>query len=160
MTRDAQRRLLYTAAFLRALSVGLMAVLIGLYAARLGLSATQIGVILSAALWGAAIAAFFTLVIGPKVPERALLFTLCALPVAGGAMFLSTESFPLIIAAAFIGMFNVHGRDRGAIPIVEQALLPATTDDAGRTRVFAWYNVVLDSGYAIGGVIGAPATPF
>ena len=99
MTRERQRRLLYTAAFLRALSIGLMAVLIGLYAARLGLSATQIGVVLSAALWGAAIAAFLTMVIGPKVPERALLFALCALPVAGGAMFLSTESFPLIVAA-------------------------------------------------------------
>ena len=155
MTRERQRRLLYTAAFLRALSIGLMAVLIGLYAARLGLSATQIGVVLSAALWGAAIAAFLTMVIGPKVPERALLFALCALPVAGGAMFLSTESFPLIVAAAFIGMFNVHGRDRGAIPIVEQALLPATTDDANRTRVFAWYNVLLDSGYAIGGLMAA-----
>ena len=86
MTRERQRRLLYTAAFLRALSVGLMAVLIGLYAARLGFSATQIGVVLSAALWGAAIAAFLTMVIGPKVPERALLVALCLLPVAGGAL--------------------------------------------------------------------------
>src|SRR3982751_1192514 len=109
MSRDSQRRLLYTAAFLRALSIGLMAVLIGLYAARLGLSATQIGVILSAALWGAAIATLFTMVIGAKVPERALLVALCVLPAAGGAMFLSVESFPLIVGAAFIGMFNVHG---------------------------------------------------
>ena len=154
-TREAQRRLLYTAAFLRALSVGLMAVLIGLYAARLGLSAAQIGVILSAALWGAALAALLTMLIGPRVPERVLLFALCALPVLGGALFLSTDSFPLIVGAAFIGMFNVHGRDRGAIPIIEQALLPATTDDAGRTKVFAWYNVLLDAGYAIGGLMAA-----
>jgi hypothetical protein len=46
-----QRRLLYAAAFLRALSIGLMAVLIALYCARLGLSAAQIGVVLSALLW-------------------------------------------------------------------------------------------------------------
>jgi MFS family permease len=150
-----QRRLLYWAAFLRALSIGLMAVLIGLYAARLGFSAAQIGVILSAALWGAALAALVTMLAGPRIPERALLFLLCAFPVAGGAVFLSTDSLPLLVAAAFIGMFNVNGRDRGAIPIVEQALLPATTDDAGRTRVFAWYNVLLDSGYAIGGLMAA-----
>src|SRR3954470_12542357 len=150
-----QRRILYAAALLRVLSLALMGVLIGLYAARLGLSATQIGVILSAALWGAAVATFLTMLIGPRVPERALLVTLCLVPVAGGALFLSTESFPLIVGAAFIGMFNVHGRDRGAIPMGEQPLLPATTDDAGRTRVFAWYNVLLDSGYAIGGVMGA-----
>jgi predicted MFS family arabinose efflux permease len=154
-SRDSQRRILYAAAFLRALSIGLMAVLIGLYAARLGLSAAQIGAILSAALWGAALAALLTMVVGPRVPERILLFTLCALPVVGGALFLATDSFPLIVAAAFIGMFNVHGRDRGAIPIVEQSLLPATTDDAGRTRVFAWYNVLLDSGYALGGLMAA-----
>ena len=50
------RRILYAAAFLRALAVGLMAVLIGLHCARLGLSAAQIGIVLSAALWGAALA--------------------------------------------------------------------------------------------------------
>jgi len=155
MTRDSIRRLLYTAAFLRALSVWLMAVLIGLYAARLGLSAVQIGIVLSSALWGGALAALLTMVVGPRVPERALLFVLCALPVAGGALFIATDSFPLLVGAAFIGMFNVNGRDRGAVPIVEQALLPATTDDAGRTRVFAWYNVLLDSGYAIGGAMAA-----
>ena len=36
---ERQRRILYAAAFLRALAIGLMAVLIGLYAARLGLNA-------------------------------------------------------------------------------------------------------------------------
>jgi len=152
---DRQRRILYAAAFLRGLGVGLMAVLIGLYSARLGLSATQIGIVLSCALWGAALAALFTLVYGPRVSERLLLVALCALPAIGCLAMLSTDAFPLIAACAFIGMFNVHGRDRGAIPIVEQALLPATTDDAGRTRVFAWYNVLLDTGYAIGGMLAA-----
>ncbi|HUQ27586.1 MAG TPA: hypothetical protein VM051_03290, partial [Usitatibacter sp.] len=68
-----QRRILYAAALLRALAIGLMAVLIGLYAARLGLSATQIGIVLSAALWGAALAALLTMIVGPRVPERLLL---------------------------------------------------------------------------------------
>jgi hypothetical protein len=38
-----------------------------------------------------------------------------------------------VSAAAFVGMFNVNGRDRGAIPIIEQAIFPATTTDAERT---------------------------
>jgi len=149
------RRTLYLAAFLRALAIGLMAVLIGLYAARMGLGAAQIGVILSAALWGAALAALVTLLIGGRVAERVLLVSLCALPAMGAAVFLLADEFTLLVAAAFIGMFNVHGRDRGAIPIVEQAIFPATTDDAGRTRVFAWYNVLLDAGYAAGGLLAA-----
>ena len=152
------RRLLYAAAFLRALAIGLLAVLIGLYAARLGLSAPQIGAILSSALWGAALAALATLIAGPRFPDRALLVTLTVLPVVGAVVMLSTEDFTVLLAAAFIGMFNVHGRDRGAIPIVEQALLPTTTDDADRTRVFAWYNVMLDAGYALGGLLAALPT--
>jgi MFS family permease len=154
------RRILYAGAFLRALAIGMMAVLIGLYASRLGLSATQIGAVLSSALWGAALAAFFTLVAGPRFSQRSLLVALSVLPVLGAVILLSTDAFPIIAAAAFVGMFNVHGRDRGAIPILEQALFPATTTDAGRTRVFAWYNVLLDAGYAIGGLLAALPTLF
>ena len=152
--QEAQRlrKILYTAAFLRAFAVGLMAVLIGLYCSRLGLDAAQIGVVLSAALWGAALAALLTLVLGPRLSQRGLLLALTGLPVLGATVLLSTDSYPLIVASAFVGMLNVHGRDRGAIPILEQTLFPATTDAGQRTRVFAWYNVLMDAGYAVGGL--------
>ncbi|MCM2326372.1 MAG: MFS transporter [Lysobacter sp.] len=152
------RRILYTAAFLRALAIGMMAVLIGLYCARLGFTATQIGMVLSAALWGAALATLLTMVAGSRLPERALLVTLSGLPVLGCALLLATDAFPVIAAAAFVGMFNVNGRDRGAIPILEQAMFPATTTDTDRTRVFAWYNVLLDLGYAAGGLLAGLPT--
>lgn len=152
------RRILYAAAFLRALAIGMMAVLIGLYCARLGFTATQIGVVLSAALWGAALATLLTMVAGSRVPERALLVALSGLPVLGCALLLATDAFPVVAAAAFVGMFNVNGRDRGAIPILEQAMFPATTTDTDRTRVFAWYNVLLDLGYAAGGLLAGLPT--
>lgn len=150
---ERQRRILYAAAFLRALAIGLMAVLIALYAARIGMTAARIGVILSSALWGAALATVVTLWIGPRLSERALLMGLAIVPALGCALFLAVDGFALLAAAAFVAMFNVNGRDRGAIPIVEQAIFPATTGDAGRTRVFAWYNVLLDAGYATGGLL-------
>ena len=149
------RRTLYLAAFLRALAIGLMAVLIGLYAAKLGLTAQQIGIILSCALWGAARAALLTLVAGSRVHERTLLVSLCTLPVRGAVVCLAADDFKVLAAAAFVGMFNVHGRDRGAIPIVEQAVFPATVSGAERTKTFAWYNVLLDAGYAAGGLLAA-----
>jgi MFS family permease len=152
------RRILYAGAFLRALAVGMMAVLIGLYAARLGLAAVQIGIVLSAALWGAALAAAFTLFVGPRLAQRSLLVSLAALSVAGGALLVAARDFPLLALAAFVGMFNVTGRDRGAIPILEQAMFPALTGDAARTQVFAWYNVLLDAGYACGGLLAALPT--
>ncbi|HEX4330974.1 MAG TPA: MFS transporter [Usitatibacter sp.] len=150
---ERQRRILYAAAFLRALAIGLMAVLIALYSARVGMSAARIGVILSSALWGAALATVITLWIGPRISERALLVGLCVVPAVGCALFLVADSFALLAATAFLAMFNVNGRDRGAIPIVEQAIFPATTSDASRTKVFAWYNVLLDAGYATGGLL-------
>ncbi|MBL0142928.1 MAG: MFS transporter [Betaproteobacteria bacterium] len=152
------RRLLYAGAFLRALAIGMMAVLIGLYCAKLGFSATQIGIVLSAALWGAATATLLTMLAGSRYSERSLLVALSGLPVLGCALLLATDAFPVIVAAAFVGMFNVNGRDRGAIPILEQAMFPATTTDGDRTRVFAWYNVLLDAGYAVGGLLAGLPT--
>jgi MFS family permease len=152
------RRILYAAAFLRALAIGLMAILIGLYCARLGFSATQIGIVLSAALWGSAFAAFLILWLGPRLPERTWLVALAGLPILGAAVLLASDSVVLVSIAAFVGMLNVHGRDRGAIPILEQAIFPATTSDTDRTRVFAWYNVMLDAGYSIGGLMAGLPT--
>jgi hypothetical protein len=38
------------------------------------------------------------------------------------------------VAAAFLGMLNGMGRDRGAALVLEQAILPATTTNETRTR--------------------------
>ncbi len=47
------------------------------------------------------------------------------------------------------------GRDRGAALVLEQAILPATTDDAGRTGAFARYNLLTDIGHALGALLAA-----
>jgi len=61
-------------------------------------------------------------------------------------------------AAAFLGMLNGMGRDRGASSILDQAVLPATATDQGRTAAFAAYNVVQDAGHAFGALAaGIPA---
>ena len=101
------RKLLYAAAFLRALAIGMMAVLIGLYCARLGFDAAQIGIVLSAALWGAAAATLFTMLVGQRCSERSLLVSLCALPVVGCLILVSNTAFAVIVAAAFFGMASL-----------------------------------------------------
>lgn len=60
------------------------------------------------------------------------------------------DTLGAILAVAFIGMINGQDRDRGAALVLEQAMLPATTDDAGRTRAFAWYNLLKDIGHSLG----------
>jgi hypothetical protein len=46
------------------------------------------------------------------------------------------------------------GRDRGAALVLEQAILPATTDDAGRTAAIARYHLLADLGHALGALAG------
>ncbi|HSD29703.1 MAG TPA: MFS transporter, partial [Vicinamibacteria bacterium] len=148
------RRLLYASAFLRALATGFVGVLLGVYLAQVGLDAGAIGVVVGAGLAGAATATLTVTVLGDRIGHRrALLATAVAAAVGGVALALSSHPAALG-AAAFLGMVNGMGRDRGAALVVEQAVLPATVDDAGRTMVFARYNVVQDAGHAAGGLLG------
>ena len=144
------RWILYTTAFLRALATGMIGVLLGIYLARVGLDPARIGLVVGAGLAGGAVATLLATLRGDRVGRRRLLAALAALGVAGAAgAALATHAWALA-AAAFFGMLNGMGRDRGAALAIEQALLPATTDDRERTRVVAWYNVLQDAGHALG----------
>lgn len=152
------RNLLLAAAFSRALATGLIGVLLGIYLAQLKLDPRQIGAVISFALAGGALAALLVTVFGSRFRPRPMLVTLCALATLGGTAAIFTDSFQLLAAAGFAGMFNAMGRDRGALPIIEQALLPAMAGETSRTSVFAWYNALLDAGYACGGLLAGLPT--
>jgi MFS family permease len=165
--RDAL--LLYATAFLRAMATAMVAVLLGVYLPRLGLSAPEVGLVIGAGLAGAALAALGVTLAGDRWSRRGLLVALAVLSAAGGVAFMGASSTTVAAAVAFLGMLNGMGRDRGAALVLEQAMLPATTDDAGRTQAFARYSVVQDVGHALGGLaaglptlleargVGAPA---
>ncbi len=149
------RRLIYAATFLRALATGLLGVLLGVYLARLAFSPAEIGQVLAAGLAGATAAALAATFLGDRLGRRRLLVALGVLAGLGGMASASLGAFPTMAAAAFLGMMNGMGRDRGASLILEQAILPATTGDAGRTGAFAWYNVLQDMGHALGALLAA-----
>ncbi len=147
------RTILYVAGFLRALATGLVGVLLGIYLARLHLSPVQIGVIISGGLAGGAAATLLSTIAGDRMGRRRLLIGLSVLSVAGG-LVVAVASTPLFLGlAAFVGMVNGMGRDRGANLVLEQAILPATVSDQDRTRAFAWYNVAQDVGHASGSLL-------
>ena len=151
MSRD--RQILYAAAFLRAVAVGMIGVLFGIYLAKLGFDAKAAGLIISAGLAGNALAALLTTLLGDRFGRRRTLLLLSILGVLGG-MAAAIGSGPLVIgAAAFLGMLNGMGRDRGAALVLETAILPATAEDKQRTTVFAWYNVLQDIGHAVGSLL-------
>lgn len=148
----SDRRLLYLAAFLRALATGMVGVLLGIWLARRGFDAAATGVVVSAGLGGAAFAALLVTLGGNRFGRRRALFVLALLAAVGTAGMALSGALLAAVAAAFIGMVNGMGRDRGAALVIEQAILPATATDAERTRAFAWYNVLQDAGHALGGL--------
>jgi MFS family permease len=150
--------LLCLSAFLRALGTGYLGVLLGVYLARIGLDAGAIGLVASAGLAGAAAGALLVTLRGDVFGYRRALLGLTLASAAGGAV-LAIGSQPLALAAAaFVGMANAMGRDRGGALVLETAALPATVDDAGRTALFARYSVLQDVGHALGSLLaGLPA---
>ncbi len=152
------RSILYAAAFLRALATGMIAVLIGIHLAKLHFDMATIGSIVSAGLAGAAAAALAVTLAADRVGRRRALVLLGLLGAIGGAVVAFASQPAVVWIAAFFGMLNGMGRDRGASMILDQVLLPATTTDDQRTYAFALYNVVQDVGHALGALLaGLPA---
>jgi len=152
------RHLIYSAAFLRAVATGMIGVLLGLYLARLGFDPAAIGVVLGVGLAGATVGVFAVTFLGDRLGRRRTLVALALLGAAGGLLVALGGDLALVAGAAFLGMLNGQGRDRGASLVVEQAILPSTGADAERTRAFAWYNVLQDIGHAAGSLLGALPT--
>ena len=152
------RRILYAAAFVRALATGMIGVLMGVFLAHLDLDPSRIGYVVGAGLSGCAAAALLVTLVGDRVGRRRSLLLLSLLGACGGIGFALTAHPFAAGAAAFLGMVNGMGRDRGASLILDQVILPATVDDRRRTQAFAWYNVLQDIGHAAGGLLaGLPA---
>ena len=149
------RTILYVAAFLRAFATGLIGVLLGLYLARRGFAAGEIGLVVGSGLAGAALSAYITTFFGDRFGRKRALILLTLFAAAGGAALSVSAHVVTACLTAFLGMVNGMGRDRGAALVLEQAMLPATGGARNRTRMFAWYNVLQDSGHALGGLAAA-----
>ncbi len=151
----SDRARLYLAAFLRALATGMTGILLGVYLPRAGCSTTETGLIVAAGLAGGALAMLGATLRGDAFGRKRALTVLAVVGAVGLTVLASASAHGLLAAAAFIGMVNGMGRDRGAALVVEQAILPATVADGSRTRAFAWYNIVQDSGHALGSLCAA-----
>jgi MFS family permease len=151
--RDSDRRLLYATVFIRALSIGLVGVLLGFHLKGRGFDDAEISLVVSAGLWGMAAATVAVGLWADRVGRRRSLIALALLAAAGVVAASLASHLLLACGAAFIGMLNGAGRERGALPALEQTLLAGTTDDAGRTRTFAVYSLLDDGGLAIGAAL-------
>lgn len=152
-----ERRILYLTAFARAVSTSLIGVLLGVYLARNGIAGAAFGAILSAGLLGAAAAAVAATFFGDRVGRRRFLFVLTTVSALGTIAFALSSSPAALCVAAFVGMLNGMGKDRGAALILEQAALPSLAPEAERTRTIAWYTMLQDLGHGAGAALAGLA---
>jgi MFS family permease len=148
--RDA--RLIYAAAFLRSSSVGLIGVVLAIALTEAGVSVAGAGAVIGAGLVGIAAMTLVVTVAADRLGRRRTLIVVSLLTGCGYFAAAASSSLVWLIPAAFVGMLNGMGRDRGPAGTLEQAILPETTDAAHRTWTLAWYNLVLDCGHAFGGL--------
>ncbi len=147
---------LCAAGFLRAAAVGMSGVLLGVYLGSVGWGLEQVGLLVSAGLAGTAVGTLLVSAFGDRDRRRALV-VLGALQALGGVALLANPSPPVLLAAAFLGMVNGLGRDRGPAHALELAAIPETTAPERRTLALAWYGALADAGLAIGSLLaGVP----
>ena len=147
--------LICSAAFLRSMSTGMLGVVLAVYLSRHGLSATWIGAVIAAGLAGSAVATAWISFRVDVLGRRGSLILLATLASFGGVALMSFKTPIGLVVMSFIAMLNGMGTDRSAAFAIEQAALPSLVSDKQRTWTLSWYNVVLDTGGALGALCGA-----
>lgn len=141
---------LAVAALLRTMGVGMSGALLLVTLAAADLDDGQGLAVLASGLVGSATALGLAARWADAFGRRRSLVLASLLLAAGGTALAAWPVFPLAALAAFVGLVNGMGRDRGPALALEQAVLPSVTTDQGRTRVFARWHVLLDAGHALG----------
>jgi MFS family permease len=135
-------RLLFATRVLRLLAYGFLSVVLALYLEAAGLADRQIGLLLTLTLVGDTLVTLAITTSADRLGRRRMLVLGAALMVLAGAVFASTRSFWLLLAAATVGVISPSGYEVGPFLSIEQASLAHLLPDQRRTGTFAWYNLV------------------
>lgn len=150
MTAEGPPARIYWAAGLRSATTGLTGVILGLALAERGFGVQSLGLVVGAGLAGGAVGTALVAWYGDRLGRRALLMAATALTAAGyGAIALAPPP-GLLALAAFLGMLNGFGRDRGPAQTLDLSTLASLVTDADRTRVYSRYTLIQDVAGAIG----------
>src|SRR5919108_5612988 len=137
----------------RSFAQSAVAVLIAIYLGLHGFSLVQVGAFLTVGAVGAALAAVVAGVLGDAVGRRRTLVTLSGLMALAGIVLVVSESFPVLLIAAFVGNLSGFVGGGGTGPL-EQAVLAVSVTPQRRTDLFALSSIA----GAIAGSFGALAS--
>lgn len=151
-TSDA--RLLLTARTLRGFADGFVSVLLVSYLSGIGFSSLEIGALVTATLLGSAALTLGVGLAGARLPRRRLLMLASVLMALTGIGFSAVTDFWPLLLVGIAGTLNPSAGDVTVFLPTEQALLPDTVDERGRTALFARFNLAA----RFAGAVGALAT--
>jgi MFS family permease len=135
-------KLILSARVIRTFAYGFLSIVLAIYLKLLGFNDVLIGVVLTATLVNSVIFTLIASFYADRIGRRKTLIIYGALMSIAGAIFLATENYFALIAAALIGTINVTGSETGAFLSIEQALLPQTVkNNKKRNTMFALYNM-------------------
>jgi MFS family permease len=135
-------KLILTARVIRAFAYGFLSIVLAIYLKLIGFSDPLIGIVLTATLVNSVLFTLVASFYADRIGRRKILIIYAALMSISGAIFLATNNYLALIAAALIGTINVTGSETGSFLSIEQALLPQTIDDVKkRNAIYAIYNM-------------------
>src|SRR5256884_3652171 len=137
----------------RSFAQSAVAVLIAIYLGLHGFPLVQVGAFLTAGAVGAALAAVVAGGLGDAVGRRRTLVTLSGLMALAGIVLVVSESFPILLIAAFVGNLSGFVGGGGTGPL-EQAILAVSVTPQRRTDLFALSSIA----GTIAGSLGALAS--
>jgi MFS family permease len=152
LARDG--RLLFVARAVRMFGYGFLAVVLVLYLSALGLDQVRIGLLLSLTLAGDTAVSLWMSTHADRYGRRRMLALGGVLAFGAGLAFLATDRFPLLLAAATLGVISPSGYEVGPFLAIEQSALAQLVPDRRRTGTFAWYNLVGSLATALGSLLG------
>lgn len=135
-------KLILAARVVRTFAYGFLSIVLAIYLKLIGFNDILIGLVLTATLVNSVMFTLVASFYADRVGRRRILVIYAALMSVSGGIFLATENYVALIAAALIGTINVTGSETGAFLSIEQAMLPQTvTEPKKRNTVYALYNM-------------------
>ena len=149
-------KLVLAARVTRTFAYGFLSIVLAIYLKLIGFNDIVIGLVLASTLVNSVIFTLIASFYADKLGRRNMLVIYAALMSISGAIFLATEDYLALIAAALIGTINVTGSETGAFLSIEQALLPQTVSNVRkRNTIFALYNMAGTFAMSVGILLSA-----
>ena len=152
-------KIILAARVTRTFAYGFLSIVLAIYLKLIGFNDIVIGLVLASTLVNSVIFTLIASFYADRLGRRNMLVIYAALMSISGAIFLATEDYLALIAAALIGTINVTGSETGAFLSIEQALLPQTVSNVRkRNTIFALYNMAGTFAMSVGILLsGLPA---